>query len=397
MKLRQRQRSWVIGGLAIAAAGAAAPVMAQSSVTIYGAVDTALVYTNNQGGLHNLYLRTGNLNASKIGFKGSEDLGGGMQAVFTLENGFDLNTGAMSSAGTLFNRQSFVGLASSSTGTVLLGRQYTPYFQYVGAIGPTSVLTGATGAHPGDVDGLDTTVRISNSVTYTTPTFGGGAQVSALYGFGETAGSFSTGNTYSLAAKYDVAAWNFALGYQRLKNGSGPTNAWNGTASGSFATSAINNGYVSSDNVVMIAGAMRYTVDKWMFGANYANAQYKPGAGSLFSQKATFDSVGLITTYQLSPAWALAAGYSYTRERAANGINDPAKYHQIAFEETYSLSKRTAFYLLQAYQLARGQTLGKAGTGNIVNAVAVVGDSQNGSPSNGRNQAVVMFGLRHFF
>lgn len=394
MKLR---RSLAMGGLAIAAAGVSMQVSAQSSVTIYGAIDDALVYTNNQGGLHNLYLRTGNLNASKIGFKGSEDLGGGSQAVFTLENGFDVNTGAMSSANTLFNRQSFVGLVNNTYGSALLGRQYTPYFQYVGAIGPTSVLTGATGAHPGDVDGLDTTVRISNALTYISPTFGGGAQISALYGFGETAGSTSTGNTYSLAGKYDVGPWNFALGYQRLKNGSGPANAWNATASGSFATSAINNGYVSSDNVVMIAGATRYTTGNWMFGANYANAQYKPGTGSLFSQKATFDTLGVITTFQATPAWMLAAGYSYTRERAANGITDPAKYHQIALEETYSLSKRSAFYLLQAYQVARGQTLGKAGTGNIVNAVAVVGDSQNGSPSSGRNQAVIMAGFRHFF
>ena len=392
MKLR---RSWVMGGLAIAAAGASVQASAQSSVTIYGALDNALVYTNNQGGLHNLYLRTGNLAASKIGFKGAEDLGGGSQAIFTLENGFDINTGAMSSANTLFNRQSFVGLTNSSYGTVTTGRQYTPYFLYVGAIGPTSVLTGATGAHPGDVDGLDTTVRISNSVTYSSPVFGG-AQVSALYGFGETAGSTSTGNTYSLAFKYDVSAWNFALGYQRLKNGSGPANAWNSTASGSFSTSAINNGYVSSDNVQMIAGALRYTIDKWMVGANYANAQYKPGNGSLFTQKATFQTLGLITTYQLTPQVALAGGYSYTFEKSANGISDPAKYHQIALEQTYSFSKRSAIYFLEAYQLARGKTLGKT-AGSIVDAVAVVGDSQNGSPSSGRNQAVLMVGFRHLF
>jgi predicted porin len=390
MKLR---RSLALGSMAVAA-GTALPAMAQSSVTIYGAVDDALVYSSNQGGPHNLYLRTGNLNASKIGFKGSEDLGGGSQAVFTLENGFDTNTGAMASSGVLFNRQSFVGLANNSAGTVLVGRQYTPYFQYVGAIGPTSVLTGATGAHPGDVDGLDTTVRISNSVTYTTPTFSG-AQVSALYGFGETAGSVSTGNTYSLALKYDVSAWNFALGYQRLRNGSGAGSSWNSTASGSFATSAVNTGYASSNNVVMIAGALRYTVDKLMVGANLSSAQYNPGAGSLFTQKAKFNTAGVITTYQATPAVALAAGYSYTKASAANGISDAATYHQVALEQTYALSKRTAFYVLEAYQLAKGKTLNASGA--IVNAVAAVGDSQNSSASSGRNQTVIMLGFRHFF
>lgn len=392
MKIR---RSWLVGGLAVAAAGVGLQASAQSSVTIYGVVDDALVYTNNQGGLSNLYLRTGNLSASKIGFKGEEDLGGGTKAVFTLENGFDINTGAMSSANTLFNRQSFVGLTNNSMGTVLAGRQYTPYFQYVGAVGPTNVLTGATGAHPGDVDGLDTTVRISNSVTYSSPVFSG-AQVSVLYGFGENAGNFATGNTISAALKYDVNAWNFAIGYQRLKSGTTP-GVFNATASGSFATSAINNGYATSDNVQMIATGLRYTVDKLMVGANYSNVQYKPGTGSLFSQTATFDTLGLITTYQLTPAIALGAGYSYTSQRSANGISDTAKYQQIALEQTYSLSKRSAFYLLEAYQRARGQTLGQAGAGHIVSAVAVVGDSQNGSPSSGRAQTVLMVGFRHFF
>ena len=394
MKLRRNLNNWITGGLALAAASAAMPAMAQTSVTIYGVLDEAMVYSSNQNGPHNIYMRSGNLSASKLGFKGTEDLGGGLRALFTLENGFNADDGSLASSGVLFNRQSFVGLASNNGGTVLFGRQYTPYFLYVGAIGPTSVLTGATGAHPGDVDGLDTTVRISNAVTYISPTFGG-AQVSALYGFGETAGSASTGNTYSLAAKWDVSAWNFALGYQRLRNGSGAATTWNSTASGSYSVSAVNTGYSSSNNVVMIAGAARYNVGDWMFGANLSTAQYNPGAGSLFTQKAKFNTVGVISTYQVSPAVALGAGYSYTRANAANGISNAAAYQQIALQQTYALSKRTAFYFLEAYQLAKGQTLSAAGA--IINAAPAVGDSQNSTPSNGRNQTVVMVGIRHFF
>jgi predicted porin len=70
---------------------------------------------------------------------------------------------------------------------------------------------------------------------------------------------------------------------------------------------------------------------------------------------------------------------------------------QVLLEQTYSFSKRTAFYLLEAYQVAKGKTLGATGTGNQVNAVAVVGDSQNGAPSSGRNQTVLMVGVRHSF
>ena len=393
MKLRH---GLAMGGLALVAAGAAA----QSSVTIYGVVDEAVTYASNQGGLTNLYTRSGNLSGSRLGFKGVEDLGGGLQALFTLENGFDTGTGAMSSANVLFNRQSFVGLNSSSAGMLTVGRQYTPYYQYVGTLSSTAtILTGATGAHPGDVDALDTTVRISNSINYSTPVIGG-AQLSALYGFGETAGSTSTGNTSSLALKYNVAAWNFGLGYLRLNNGLSTTGAQNGdwtasTASGNINKSAVTAGYLTSSDIQMIAAATRYTVGNLMIGASYSNAQYSPGKGSLFSQAVTFQTAGLFSTYQLSPQVAIGGGYSYTFADKGNGISTAANYHQLSLSQTYALSPRTTLYFLQAYQLAGGQTLSSAG--KVINAVATVGDSQNSSASSGHSQGVVMLGVRHTF
>ena len=86
------------------------------------------------------------------------------------------------------------------------------------------------------------------------------------------------------------------------------------------------------------------------------------------------------------------------RLRRRNGISSPAKYNQFSMEQLYSLSKRTAFYAIQAYQRANGQTLRASGTStSIVDAVASVGDSQNGTPSNGRSQFVGMVGIRHSF
>lgn len=67
---------------------------AQSSVSTYGVADAALVYSSNQNGHSNTYMRSGNLAASQLGFKGTEDLGGGTQALFLLENGFEADTGA---------------------------------------------------------------------------------------------------------------------------------------------------------------------------------------------------------------------------------------------------------------------------------------------------------------
>ena len=154
---------------------------------------------NNQQGHSNVYMRDGNLYASKFGLRGDEDLGGGTHAIFDLQSGFNLNNGAQSAAGLIFNRQAFVGLRNDHYGTMTAGRQYTPYFLFVGPYASSSWLTGATGAHPGDIDGLDTTTRVNNSVTYTSPTFAG-LTASAMYAFGGIAGATGKGNVQRRAA-----------------------------------------------------------------------------------------------------------------------------------------------------------------------------------------------------
>ncbi|WP_092436427.1 porin [Collimonas sp. OK607] len=386
----------MMAGVMAMSVGAACDAYAQTNVTIYGIVDAAIVYSSNQGGKSNIYERSGNLAGSRLGFRGNEDLGGGLSALFVLENGFNVDDGSLGAANTLFNRQSYVGLNSNAGGSLTVGRQYTPYYLFVGPVGPTSSLTGATGAHPGDIDGLDTTIRINNSLTYTSPVFGG-AQVSAQYGFGETAGSTGTGNAFSVGLKYDINDFKFALGYLKLKNGANLSAGWSSTAAGSFSTSVINKGYLSAESVQFIAGGARYKIGQLELGVNASNVQYEPGLGSLFSNTATFNTGGVLATYQLTQALFVSGGYSYTKEKKANGITDPAKYQQLALEQTYSLSKRTALYALEAYQYAKGKTVGAAGGASQVNAVAVVGDSQNGTPSGGRNQTVLMAGIRHSF
>jgi predicted porin len=373
----------------------ASPALAQSAVNIYGIADAALAYSSNQNGESNVYMRSGNLAASRIGFKGNEDLGQGLQALFQLEGGYELDTGAQSSSGVLFNRQAFVGLAERRFGSLTAGRQYTPYYLLVGPIGPVTALTGATGAHPGDIDALDTTVRSNNSVTYTSPIWSG-LQVSALYGFGEQPSRGSAGRTVSTALKYDYRQWSMALGYQKLNN-TDAVGARDPNASSSFTVSRVNAGYLSADAVRYVVAALRYKIGDLTLGANASNVAYQPGAGSLFSDTAIFNTGGLLATYQLPGAWLLGVGYSYTRENRANGIASPARYQQVSLEQTYSFSKRTALYFLEAYQRAGGTTLGPAGRSQPLPAVAVVGDSQATTPSSGRNQGVVMAGIRVSF
>ncbi|RJG09399.1 porin, partial [Massilia cavernae] len=103
-------------------AGCAGGAFAQSSVSIYGIADAGFV--RESGGTAGTVnkLTSGAAAASRIGFRGTEDLGNGVSALFTLETGFRLDTGEVDSAGTIFNRQAFVGLKSKA-GTLTLGRQ----------------------------------------------------------------------------------------------------------------------------------------------------------------------------------------------------------------------------------------------------------------------------------
>ncbi|NKJ51139.1 porin [Burkholderia sp. SG-MS1] len=390
---RARTRAFVFSCLPLAGAVASSSASAQSSVTLYGVVDNAFAYVSNQNGHSNVYMSQGNLQASKFGLLGAEDIGGGTKAIFRLESGFNSLTGAQSSAGYLFNRQAYVGLANDRYGTVTLGRQYTPYFQMVGALGPTGVLTGASGAHPGDIDALDTTLRFNNSVTYLSPTIAG-LQMSAQYGLGGVPGSMANGSHFSAAFRYDYRPFAIAAGYVKLKD------IATSAALGSFAiNSPVNNGYATARSAQLFAAAARYSLQDLMVGINYSNVQYAPGNGSLFASKAVFNTYGVISTYRVTSSVTVGAGYSYTQASKANGISDPARYHQISLEQTYSLSARTTLYALQAYQHARGKSLVATGAGatSIVDAVAVVGDSQNTTPSSGPSQFVGMVGLRHAF
>ena len=368
----------------------ASPAFAQSSVTLYGVVDDAIAYVNNQNGHSNVYLRHGNLYSSRFGFRGAEDLGGGLSAIFDLQAGFDPNNGALGSSGLIFNRQAFVGLQDNQYGTVTFGRQYTPYYELVGPLGPVAYLTGATGAHPGDLDGLDTTIRSNSSVVYTSPILYG-FQVSGMYGFGGVPGSWQSGSTISAAGKYSMGPLAVAVGYLLMHN-TGATGAFSPNASASFGTSAVNAGYTSASSVQHIVAAANYTLGKVLFGLNYSNVQYRPGTNSLFTDTAVFNTYGAVVKYTFSPAFDVAGGYSYTQASSANGISDPAKYHQVSLKEAYHLSKRTTIYALQAWQHASGQTLAAGGEG-IIDARPNVGDLNNSTPSSTANQIAVLLGL----
>ncbi|WP_116141609.1 porin [Trinickia diaoshuihuensis] len=379
---------------------------AQGSVTLYGVVDNGLAYQNNGTTLgspaagHSLVkMSTGVWLGDRFGLKGSENLGGGSKAIFTLESGFSAANGASQYTNGLFTRQAWVGITNDTYGTLTAGRQYTAYYTLLAPYSPTTWLTGYFGAHPGDIDSLDTLYRANNSLVYMSPslhgfTFGGS------YSFGGEPGSVNAGSTWSAGVQYQQGAFGIAAAFQRINNSTSGGGAWGADSTTSnggaqTAVSAINNGYVTAQAQQRVAITAGYKFSSaWDVSASYSNVQYVPGVNSTFRDTAIFNTVGAVLHFKPAAAWDFGAGYAYTRATKANGVTKGAQYQQFTLTQYYSLSKRTGLYAAQAYQHASGQTMNK---GAIVDATATIGDGFSGNPSSTRNQIGVGVGIVHRF
>ncbi|MFE1570703.1 porin [Comamonas odontotermitis] len=203
----------MIAGLAIAGSTAA---LAQSSVQVYGRINTTVerqkAGDETTTGLYN--------NSSRIGFMGTEDLGGGLKAGFVLESGFASDTGAGNSGGGMsFNRQSEVNL-SGNFGQIRLGH-WTPssYFATADYISMHNHDTGSSAdafyAYVSN-DGKSPSY-ISNGVAYKTPTFGG-FNVEVATGLYEKNAQFGNKNLYDVAANYENGPLALGAGYTKLDN-----------------------------------------------------------------------------------------------------------------------------------------------------------------------------------
>ncbi|MEA3101222.1 porin, partial [Caballeronia mineralivorans] len=195
-------KRFALTSLSLALLGTAGAAHAQNSVTLYGVIDAGLIYVHNaNGNQKQVGTNSGTLSGDRWGLKGQEDLGGGLKAIFQLENGFDVNTGKLNQGGREFGRQAFVGLTSDKLGTVTLGRQYDPLVDMVQGITADNYFGGIF-ATPGDIDNYDNSLRTSNAVKYVSPTYAG-IQFEGLYGFSNAAGTTGQGQTWSGAAAYN--------------------------------------------------------------------------------------------------------------------------------------------------------------------------------------------------
>ncbi|WOD15891.1 porin [Paraburkholderia kirstenboschensis] len=358
---------------------------AQSSVTLYGLIDTGIVYTNNQGSGSAVQMQSSMLSNEVWGLKGSEDLGANLHAIFRLENGFNIQNGRNTYSGTMFGRQAYVGLQGDSYGTLTLGRQYDAV---VDMLGPIALANNGDGnnlaAHPFDNDNVDDSFYINNSVKYVSPNFKG-LQGEALYGFSDAAGGFSNNRAYSLGLSYSNGPINLAAAY--LQSNSGSLSSTGAVSNNDFVN------FPASRQRVMGAGGS-YNFGPASVGLLWTHTlldNTQPGANSVISQAFNtlhFNNYEANVHYALTPSLSLAGAYTFTQGAfsSANGSANP-KWHQVTVMVDYSLSKRTDVYAEGVYQHAYGAE-GSAFTGAYINGL---------SQASTGNQVVGTVGIRTRF
>ncbi len=204
------KRSLLIAALSTVAAGSA---LAQSSVTVYGRLNESVEHQKIGDTSKNVLQDS----ASRIGFKGTEDLGGGLKANFVLEHGFNVDTGTAAGGGQFWNRESTVGLSHASFGAIRLGNMPASeaYFATADYVSMHNHDTGTSSDALWSFLSLQTGSLI-NTVAYTSPTFGG-LRFDAQYRLGEgQAQPVPFNHQRSFAVNFDQGPLHLGLGLEAL-------------------------------------------------------------------------------------------------------------------------------------------------------------------------------------
>ena len=221
--------------VALAVLAASGAAMAQSSVTLFGVVDAA--YSVGKGSISNkTQLANSGYNSSRLGFRGVEDLGGGMRAEFWLEAGVNNDNGTGSATnvqnqavtaanagtqGLTFNRKSTVGLVGS-LGELRLGRDYSPQFYADSVYDPFG--TNGVASSLIAYNGGQAAVRASNMVAWHSPVVNGFKVMVGSY-MGENASTAAkVGNGNGFRVTFDQGKFSAAYADSTLTTGAGTTN-----------------------------------------------------------------------------------------------------------------------------------------------------------------------------
>jgi predicted porin len=359
----------LLAGAACAQAQPAPP----SGVQLYGVVDTGVEFINNIGAGKSHLARMPSLSGGQLpsrwGVRGSEELGGGLRTVFTLEAGFGVDNGVPQQGGRGFGRQAYVGFAGP-WGTLTAGRQWTmTYFSMLDAdvIGP-AVFGTAT------LDPYLPQARVDNSVSYL-GSFGG-LKLGATYSLGRdvqppaNCGGENPSHdcrAWSVMLKYDAERWGAALSYDKLHGGTAGT--FFGQPPGTVATSS------NTDTRKQVNGYWRLGAAKVGGGIVWRNLRVQP----------TPLSTRLVYLGASVPvAGALSVDAQVLRLHDDRPDSDA---RALVVRGNYALSRRTSVYLLLGHM---------SNEANVAYSVTA-GEFTSVAPLPGQGQSGVMMGVRHVF
>ena len=336
--------------IALAALAASGVALAQSSVTLYGVVDTGLTYVNGNENAYGLTSPGGNVN-SRLGFRGVEDLGNGLKATFQLEAGVNVDDGTgylgKSGTGLEFRRIATVGL-EGDFGAVRLGRELTASYMAVSrydVFGDTGI--GASRAWTGGY-----AARAENGIAYYTPNMSG-FKVGVNYGFGEQVKARDN-RYFGLGATYDNGPLSAGLGFDRVNN-------------------------VGSDDLKTIHVGAAYNFGVAKVAGYYKRTKYSDivtGNGPKFH-------AGGVGVSAPMGAGEVKASYDHYR------LDKNTKANQLSVGYVHNLSKRTALY--GTYAFLKNKNKGSAFTLGAGNIGATAGVKSNGA------QHGLQAGIRHAF
>jgi predicted porin len=427
--------------VALAALAVAGVASAQSSVTLFGTVDAAVAGYSNRyeyvptlstvtGAPVLLFVNPGSVrvnttalinsgyNSSRIGFRGTEDLGGGLAASFWLEAGVNnddgtgQNQGTSTGGGLNFNRRSTVSL-SGGFGEIRLGRDYTPTFWNDTVFDPfgtngvgTNLISIANGFASGNATASGFTinnqyVRASNSVGYFLPANLGGFYGQAMYSFNEKpkydgAGiPFTTLNYDSRSGTYAGGRFGYANGPLDIAASYGEStvasNYLAGTT-GKLDTANIGSSY--DFGVVKLFGEYsqaKLKVDNTGFtpiGAFNADPRVK---GALLGLTVPIGAGQILASYSLVKYDLNRPAFTVATQGAFAGN---ARADKIAIGYVYNLSKRTALYTAYGYiKDKNGADLTNGGNSLAAGQAALV----SGATLQLKNSQAYEFGIRHAF
>ena len=351
-------RNLLVAGLGV---GMSTAAHAQSSIALYGILDSGVEYVSHaakqgSGGLFRV--NSANRINSRWGMTGKEDLGGGTRSIFTLESGIATNNGTLQQGGRLFGRQAFVGVESDRFGSVMAGRQMTPMYRYFLALDPLNYSSYGLPAQDSQFVG-----RADNALEYLG--HAGPFEFNTLYSFGYDStvanggpvpGSYRVGKQYDVGGRYRQGPFNLTFVYEQRQ---GQSIASSGDSERRF-----------------VAGG------SWQIG----KATFYGGYELLLND--------IAATLQASPPQYMAFGgvrYKVTPQLDVSAASYYHSYHSLSahalssgVNADYWLSKRTALYTDVTYVINSSKS-----------ALSATGSTT--PVATGANQLAIAIGLVHTF